>query len=73
MAKYKPVVDRILCIGAASCVAIAPTVFSLDDEAKAIVLPTYDPHDTNLILEAAKACPVAAITVYDETGKQIYP
>ena len=73
MAKYKPVIDRILCIGAASCVAIAPTAFSLDDEAKAIVLPTVGENDDSLILEAAKACPVAAIMVYDETGKQIYP
>lgn len=73
MANYKGVVDRNLCIGAASCVAIAPTAFTLDNEAKAIVLPTASETDDQLILEAAQSCPVAAIFVYDQDGKQIYP
>lgn len=73
MAKYKVKIDRNLCIGAGSCVAIAPLAFTLDNEAKAIVLPGSSTADDNLLLEAAKACPVAAILVYDETGKQIFP
>lgn len=73
MAKYKVTVDRNLCIGAGSCVAVAPKAFALDNEAKAIVLPTAGEEDDNTLLEAAKACPVAAIIVIDETGKQIFP
>ncbi len=73
MAKYKITIDRNLCIGAGSCVAIAPQAFALDNEAKAIVLPTATTEDDNMILEAAKACPVAAIIVHDESGKQIFP
>lgn len=34
---YKVKVDRLLCIGTADCVAIAPNTFELDDEAKAVV------------------------------------
>ena len=70
---YKVVVDRNLCIGAASCVAVAPQVFALDNEAKAIVLPGVDNADNETLLEAARACPVAAIIITDETGKQIFP
>jgi NAD-dependent dihydropyrimidine dehydrogenase PreA subunit len=35
-------VDKDLCIGAATCVAIAPQTFLLDSEAKAIILDTAD-------------------------------
>ena len=73
MAKYKITVDRNLCIGAGSCVAVAPKAFALDNEAKAIVLPTNTEEDDNTVLEAAKACPVAAIILHDETGKQVFP
>ncbi|HCM37867.1 MAG: hypothetical protein UV61_C0002G0029 [Candidatus Gottesmanbacteria bacterium GW2011_GWB1_43_11] len=73
MVKYKVTVDRNLCIGAGSCVAVAPLAFALDNEAKAIVLPTVDQTDDNTLLESAKACPVAAIIVTDETGKQVFP
>lgn len=73
MAKYKVTVDRNLCIGAGSCVAVAPKAFALDNEAKAIVLPTAGEEDDATLLESAKACPVAAIIVTDETGKQVFP
>ena len=73
MSKYKVTIDRNLCIGAGSCVAIAPKVFALDSEAKAILLPTANEEDDANILEAAKACPVAAIIIQDETGKQVFP
>ena len=70
---YKITIDRNLCIGAGSFVAIAPQAFALDNEAKAITLPTTSSTDDNTILEAAKACPVAAIILTDETGKQVFP
>ncbi len=68
----KVYVDRDLCIGAASCVAVAPGVFELDGENKAVV---RDPkgEDDETILLAAQSCPTKAIIVYDEEGNQIYP
>ena len=36
--KYKIKIDRNLCIGAASCVALAMKTFALDSENKAIIL-----------------------------------
>lgn len=66
-------IDRDLCIGAATCLAIAPEVFALDNEAKAILLD--DPVDSSRenIIDAARACPTAAILINDETGKQVFP
>ncbi|MCA9750360.1 MAG: ferredoxin [Romboutsia sp.] len=71
--KYKLKVVRDLCIGAASCLAIAPETYILDDENKAVVqTPTSDDPDT--ILLSAQSCPTNAIIVTDaETGEQVWP
>lgn len=65
-------VDRDLCIGAESCVVVAPEVFAMDDENKAVVTNPKGT-DGDAILMAAQACPVAAVFLYDEDDKQIYP
>jgi len=81
-------IDRNLCIGAASCIAICPNVFSLDAENKAVLSkksgpPTSDRTDVSELsaehiddsdlLLAAQSCPTRAIFLHDETGKQVYP
>ena len=66
-------VDRDLCIGAATCVAIAPKTFVLDSEAKAVILATLDQDTDNVIIDAAKGCPVAAIIIEDEEGQKVFP
>ncbi len=85
IAKIK--VDRNLCIGSAPCVTMAPEVFDLDDEAKAVlkhkdgvkssdavfVSELEAPMDDEILLMAAQSCPTRAIFLYDEEGKQIYP
>ena len=79
MGKYKVSVMRNKCIGAASCVAIAPKVFQLDKEnseskaLKATVISQEGNTDDEKLL-AAQSCPTAAIVVTDEeTGEQIWP
>ncbi|MDO8462998.1 MAG: ferredoxin [bacterium] len=71
----KIVIDRDLCIGAASCVTIAPDVFDLDDENKAVFVLGYESHlaDFDTVLMAAQSCPTKAIFLYDEEGNQLYP
>lgn len=67
-------IDRSLCIGAATCVALAPKAWELDDEAKAIILDSAGEESDDALVNAAKGCPVAAITIVDnETGKQVFP
>ncbi|MDO8515047.1 MAG: ferredoxin [bacterium] len=71
--KYKVKVDRDLCIGAGSCVAIADKTYSLDGENKAI-LHADSVNTPEEILMAAQSCPTKAIIIIDiETGKQVWP
>ncbi|MBI4288463.1 MAG: ferredoxin [Chloroflexi bacterium] len=65
-------VDRDKCTGVANCVAIAPTVFELDDENKAVILDETSV-DEDTLWRSAKNCPKDAIIVEDDKGKQIYP
>ena len=76
-----------LCIGAASCVTVAPETFMLNDENKAIVLDrtgadaaqNYErwvevtEDEYQMILLGAQSCPTLAIFLYDESGKQLFP
>ncbi len=68
----KIVIDRDLCIGAATCVTIAPGTFQMDDENKAILVDLKG-NDAETVLLAAESCPTKAIFLYDENGEQIYP
>ena len=71
--KYKVKVIRESCIGAASCVAVSPSVFELDQEKKAVVVDGGFDEAENILL-AAQSCPTKAIIVTDiETGKQVWP
>jgi ferredoxin len=66
-------VDRNLCIGTGTCVVIAPKAFALDNEGKSIVLDTADQEIKEILLEAARSCPVAAIILKKETGEKVFP
>lgn len=71
--RWKITIDRDLCIGAASCVALAMKTFELDGENKAVVLEG-EGDLPDLIKLAAESCPTKAIILFDdETGKQEYP
>ena len=85
--KLRIVVDPDLCIGAASCVTIAPETFQLNDENKAEVLdhgiapdaPTYErtieisENEKENIILAAQSCPTLAIFIFDDENNQLYP
>jgi ferredoxin len=80
-------VDPELCIGAASCVTVAPDTFRLNEENKAFVLdhgqePGGSSYERTLevteeekenILLSAQSCPTLAVSIFDETGTQIFP
>ena len=71
--KYRIKVDRNLCIGAASCVALAMKTFELDEENKAVIIDE-DGDDAETIKLAAESCPTKAIILENiETGEQEYP
>lgn len=68
----KIIVDRDLCIGAGSCAALAPDVFELDGEKKAVVKNPKGADDATIRL-AAQSCPVFAILLANQKGEQLYP
>lgn len=68
----KIVVDRDLCIGAASCIAVSDATFQLDGENKAIVIDPAAADDETLIM-AAESCPTKAILLFDKESRQVYP
>ncbi len=71
--KYIVELNRDVCIGAASCVAIAGATFKLDETNK-VLLVEGDWDTDELILAAAQSCPVFAIKIKDAaTGRQIFP
>ena len=65
-------VDRELCTSVATCVAVATGTFELDDEGIAIIKDSKGDVE-DIILKAAKSCPVDAIILYDDAGKQTWP
>ena len=72
MAKYRIEFDKPGCIGAFACVAVAPESWEQGNDGKAIQKKfecDYDKFQENL--EAAKACPVNVIHIYDEKGKKL--
>lgn len=58
-------IDTDICIGAGQCALTAPKTFTQDDDGFSALLPEADPDDP-LAREAARACPVGAITVTDD-------
>ena len=69
---YEIIINRELCESNAECVAMAPEVFALDDEEFCVVVDPEGARDKR-ILDAARACPVDAITLIDHYGEQAWP
>jgi ferredoxin len=69
---YRIRIDRSLCSGYGECVGIAPEVFQLGKDNVSLVV---DPEGTDdeMILDAARACPVDAITLIDKFEDQVWP
>lgn len=66
----KIVIDRDLCIGAASCIAVSSATYELDNETKAVVT-NADAIDDETLIMSAESCPTKAILLFDKSGKQI--
>ncbi|WP_210587195.1 ferredoxin [Streptomyces sp. GESEQ-35] len=58
-------IDTDVCIGAGQCALAAPGVFIQDDDGFSTLLPGREGGGDPMVREAARACPVGAITVSD--------
>ncbi|MGR4879607.1 ferredoxin [Streptomyces sp. LARHCF249] len=60
-------IDTGVCIGAGQCALTAPGVFTQDDDGFGQLLPgRADGAGSPLVREAARACPVSAISVRED-------
>ena len=81
MGKPKVVHEIKECIGCGACAAIAPDFWELDDENKArlkggkakdsVSEREIEEKDLQANKDAAEACPVNAIKVFDKAGKKV--
>ncbi len=72
--KYRIEYDMNKCIGAASCAAIAPLTFFMNEENKAELVNGGEWDEDDVILSAAQSCPVFAIKIFVKaTGEMIFP
>jgi ferredoxin len=60
---YRIEIDRSLCSGFGACAELAPEVFDVDDSGTATARAGHS--DDPAVLDAAAACPMAAITVVE--------
>jgi ferredoxin len=59
--------DQNTCQGYANCVAGAPDAYDIDDDGVVVLLKERIPEEERpRVEEAARSCPVSALTVEDE-------
>jgi len=61
-----------ICIGCGTCVALAEGTFEMQSDNKSVV-KNQAGNTPEEIMNAAKACPVSAIEVFDGEGKKVWP
>ena len=61
---YRIEIDRTLCSGFGACAELAPHMFELDRGGRAS--PRVGETDDPSVLDAAAACPMAAISVVED-------
>lgn len=66
-------IERPSCIGSKNCINAAPNLFELDDEQICAFRENIEDISKEVIVEACSVCPVQALAVIDESGKQIVP
>ena len=66
---YRIIIDRDLCSGFGACADLDPETFAIGDDGIAVV--AAEATDRAEALEAARACPMAAIRVLDDAGTPV--
>jgi ferredoxin len=65
-------IDRTLCVGFGDCITEAADAFQLDGDGVAVFVEP-ESVDRERLLRACDICPVDAITVWDDEGRQLVP
>lgn len=67
----KAVIDWSVCSGTSNCAEEAPEAYEVNDRGLAVFVAGRATDEA--ILAGARSCPVGAIRVVDQDGKQVYP
>jgi ferredoxin len=70
---YRIEIDTLTCVGFADCTRTAPGAFRLDEQTNQSAVVDPAGAEDEVLLQAARGCPVCAITIYDETGRLVGP
>ncbi|MEU5915379.1 ferredoxin [Streptomyces sp. NPDC047141] len=62
-------IDGDVCIGTGQCALTSPDVFTQDDDGFGTVVPGREDGAGTLVREAARACPVQAISLHGPAGE----
>lgn len=65
-------IDRTLCVGFGECATAAPEAFLVGEDS-VVVFVEPEQVDRDRLLTACAACPVDALSVFDENGAQLVP
>ncbi len=66
-------IDRTRCVATTNCIKLAPDCFELDEERIVTFRQDLQEPPRETVVEACDACPVDALSVIDESGRQIVP
>ncbi|MFN8110401.1 MAG: ferredoxin [Thermoleophilia bacterium] len=69
MTTYHITIDASACTGFGSCVDLDPDTFAMGDDG--IVTARVNATDRDAAVAAARACPMTAISVVDDTGAKV--
>jgi ferredoxin len=70
---YRIDIDLLTCVGFGECMKTAPGVFRLDEFMNQSTVVNAEGADDDTLLQAAEACPVSAISLYDATtGAKVF-
>jgi ferredoxin len=65
------IVDRARCMSSEACVTAAPQAFDVDDEGLVLVLPGVAQLTDEELIEIARGCPTAAISLETPAGETL--
>jgi len=71
-------IQRDLCVGTTACVDQAPDTYELGSDSIVKIKDGFDltkaSEEQKLkLIEGAKSCPVKALVIIDDEGKQVWP
>ncbi len=69
--KLTVAVDDSKCMSHQLCIAAVPEAFALGPQHTAVVLPGAENVPLERLLDAARMCPMAAISITDESGNEV--